>query len=277
MERYELKNLFDISGMSIAMTGGAGILGSEMAKAFAHLGAKVAILDLHKESAERVAKEIGDNEGNVLPLGCDVLNKESLKKALDVILGKLGSVDVLVNCAGGNNPRATTSKELSFFDIPEDGMKFVFDLNLVGTIYSSQIFGKAMVDSGSGVIINISSMAAVRVLTKVPIYSAAKAGVSNFTQWLAVYMAQEYSPKIRVNAVAPGFFLTNQNRFLLIDEKTGNLTERGKKIIDHTPMGRFGDPKDLIGTMIWLISPASNFVTGVVVPVDGGFSVFSGV
>jgi NAD(P)-dependent dehydrogenase (short-subunit alcohol dehydrogenase family) len=186
-------------------------------------------------------------------------------------------VDTLINAAGGNNPRATTGPDLPFFDLPPDALRFVFDLNVVGTILPSQVFGRQMAQDGKGVILNISSMNALRPLTRIPAYSAAKAGVSNFTRWLSVHMAQEYSPRIRVNAIAPGFFLTAQNRFLLNDEQTGELTERGRTIIAHTPMDRFGDPADLLGTVIWLISPASSFVTGIVVPVDGGFSAFSGV
>jgi NAD(P)-dependent dehydrogenase (short-subunit alcohol dehydrogenase family) len=166
---------------------------------------------------------------------------------------------------------------LSFFDLPTDALRFVFDLNILGTVLPSQVFGKYMEEQQEGVILNISSMNALRPLTRIPAYSAAKAGVSNFTQWLAVHMAQEYSADIRVNAIAPGFFLTEQNRFLLTDEETGELTSRGQSIIDHTPMNRFGDPDDLLGAVLWLLSPASAFVTGAVVPIDGGFSAFSGV
>jgi NAD(P)-dependent dehydrogenase (short-subunit alcohol dehydrogenase family) len=183
----------------------------------------------------------------------------------------------VINAAGGNNPQATTSPDLSFFDLPEDALRFVFDLNIAGTIIPSQVFGRSMAERGEGTILNISSMNAFRPLTRIPAYSAAKAGVSNFTQWLAVHMAQEYSPHIRVNAVAPGFFLTEQNRFLLTDPETGELTDRGRTIIEHTPMGRFGEPEELLGTVLWLLSPASGYVTGIVVPVDGGFSAFSGV
>jgi NAD(P)-dependent dehydrogenase (short-subunit alcohol dehydrogenase family) len=207
----------------------------------------------------------------------DVLNVESLQEASKVILDKFGAVDCLVNAAGGNNPRATTTKDLSFFDLPPEALRWVFDLNLLGTMLPCQVFGKAMAEKGDGVILNVSSMNAFRPLTRIPAYSAAKAGVSNFTQWLAVHMAQVYSPRIRVNAIAPGFFLTNQNRFLLTDEKTGELTSRGKSIIDHTPMARFGLAEDLFGAILWLLSPASSFVTGVIVPIDGGFSAFSGV
>ena len=182
-------------------------------------------------------------------------------------------MDILVNGAGGNNPQATTSSDHSFFDLPENAINWVFDLNLISTIYVSQVFGKFMAEQGKGVILNISSMNAFRPLTRIPAYSAAKSAVSNFTQWLAVHMAQEYSSEIRVNAIAPGFFLTDQNRYLLTDKMTGELTRRGQTIIDHTPMRRFGKPEDLAGTVLWLLSPASAFVTGIIVPVDGGFSI----
>jgi NAD(P)-dependent dehydrogenase (short-subunit alcohol dehydrogenase family) len=183
----------------------------------------------------------------------------------------------LINAAGGNHPGATTGPERSFFDIPEAALRHVVDLNLVGSILPSQVFGRMMADEGEGVIINISSMSAYRPLTRTIAYSASKAAVTNFTQWLAVHMAQEYSPKIRVNALAPGFFHTSQNHFLLFDQKTGALTPRGKTIIDHTPMKRFGNPEDLLGGLFWLLSPAAEFVTGAVIPIDGGFSAFSGV
>ena len=183
----------------------------------------------------------------------------------------------MINGAGGNKPQATTNQDQKFFDLPADTFRWVFDLNMLGTILPTQVFAKIMAEQGSGVILNISSMNAFRPLTRIPAYSAAKAGVSNFTQWLAVHMAQEYSPNIRVNAIAPGFFLTEQNRFLLTDKDTGELTARGQTIINHTPMGRFGNPKDLLGVVLWLVSPAAEFVTGVVIPIDGGFSAFSGV
>jgi len=193
------------------------------------------------------------------------------------VLDKFGRVDVLINGAGGNKKDATCSHPTTFFDLPDSAIRMVFDLNCLGTIIPCQIFGKHMAERGEGVIVNISSMNAFRPLTNIAAYSAAKAAISNFTQWLATYLAQRHSPKIRVNAIAPGFFLTEQNRFLLTDEKTGELTARGKTILDHTPMRRFGEPDDLLGTIAWLISDASRFVTGIVVPVDGGFSAFSGV
>jgi NAD(P)-dependent dehydrogenase (short-subunit alcohol dehydrogenase family) len=194
-----------------------------------------------------------------------------------VFITAFGHVDILINGVGGNKPQATTSAEARFFDLPTEALRWVFDLNLMGVMLPSQIFGKIMAEQKKGVILNISSMNGFRPLTRVAAYSAAKAGVSNFTQWLAVYMAKECSPEIRVNAIAPGFFRTDQNRFLLTDKDTGKLTPRGQAIIDHTPMGRFGSPEDLLGAVLWLLSPAASFVTGIVVPIDGGFSAFSGV
>jgi len=209
--------------------------------------------------------------------GGDVLDADSLRRAADTVLGRFGRIDGLVNAAGGNRPEATTGPDRSFFDLPPDALEWVLDLNLLGTILPCQIFGRRMAEQGEGVVLNISSMNAMRPLTRIPAYSAAKAAVSNFTQWLAAHMAQQYSPRIRVNAIAPGFFLTRQNRFLLTDEQTGDLTPRGRSILAHTPMGRFGEPEDLFGAVLWLLSPASAFVTGVVVPVDGGFAAYSGV
>jgi NAD(P)-dependent dehydrogenase (short-subunit alcohol dehydrogenase family) len=206
-----------------------------------------------------------------------VLKIESLRQTAADVLARFGKVDCLINAAGGNKPQATTSPEMKFFDLPQEALRWVFDLNLLGTILPCQVFSKIMAEAGGGTILNISSMNAFRPLTRIPAYSAAKAGVSNFTQWLAVHMAQEYSPRIRVNAIAPGFFLTEQNRFLLTDRATGELTPRGKSILAHTPMGRFGDPEDLLGAVLWLLSPASAFVTGTVLPIDGGFSAYSGV
>jgi NAD(P)-dependent dehydrogenase (short-subunit alcohol dehydrogenase family) len=268
---------YNLKGRTIAISGGAGILGGEMACMLVGCGANVAILDRDPALADRLMDRLGCGPGCAIVVYADVLKRETLLEAEETVRAEFGPVDTLINGAGGNNPRATTSADLAFFDLPEEALRFVFNLNIVGTILPSQVFGRVMAERGEGVILNISSMNAFRPLTRIPAYSAAKAGVSNFTQWLAVHMAQEYSPRIRVNALAPGFFLTEQNRFLLTDEKSGELTQRGQTIIDHTPMGRFGDPEDLLGTTLWLISPASAFVTGIVVPVDGGFSAFSGV
>lgn len=277
MEINEIKNLFDLSNKTAVVTGGAGILGASICQMLAKAGAKVAILDINLSAAEKLVEEILQQGGTAYALSCNVLDKESIQSCADKVINKFGCIDILINGAGGNKPQATTSPEISFFDLPQDAIKWVFDLNLLGSILPSQIFGKIMAQQKQGVILNISSMNAFRPLTRIPAYSAAKAGISNFTQWLAVHMAQEYSPEIRVNAIAPGFFLTDQNRFLLTDENTGQLTSRGQKIIDHTPMARFGAPSDLNGTILWLVSSASVFVTGIVVPVDGGFSAYSGV
>jgi NAD(P)-dependent dehydrogenase (short-subunit alcohol dehydrogenase family) len=229
------------------------------------------------ESAQNVVDEIQSDGGEAFAVQCDVLDKASIEKAAETILDKFGRVDILINGAGGNKKEATTSPDLSFFELPEAAVQWVFNLNVQGTLLPCQVFGQIMVEQGEGVILNISSMSAFQPLTNIPAYSGAKAAVSNFTQWLAVHMAQEYSPDIRVNALAPGFFLTEQNRFLLTNAESGELTPRGKTIIDHTPQRHFGDPEDLLGAMFWLLSPASKFVTGIVVAVDGGFSAFSGV
>ena len=266
--------LFDLSGKNIAITGGAGVLGAVIAKGFSEAGARVTILDLAEDRAIEVAGSIGKEHRGA---GVNVLDRQSIQDAMDFCLTEMGSVDILVNGAGGNHQKATTSVDMKFFDIPKESLEFVIGLNLTGTILPSQIFGCHMADNQTGCILNISSMNAFRPLTRIPAYSAAKAAVSNFTQWLAVHMAKEYSNEIRVNAIAPGFFLTAQNQFLLTDEKTGKLTARGQQIIDHTPQGRFGKPEDLIGTAIWLVSDAARFVTGIVLPVDGGFSAYSGV
>ena len=277
MDSSELTRLYDFSGQTIVITGGTGTLGGEIACALVGCGANVAILDRNLDPAQHILELMEPRANRAVAVRADVLNVESLREASKIILDKFGVVHSLVNAAGGNDPRATTTPNLSFFDLPSEALRWVFDLNILGTMLPCQVFGKAMAVKGEGVILNVSSMNAFRPLTRIPAYSAAKAGVSNFTQWLAVHMAQVYSPRIRVNAIAPGFFLTNQNRFLLTDEKTGGLTARGKSIIDHTPMARFGQAEDLFGTILWLLSPASAFVTGIVVPIDGGFSAFGGV
>jgi NAD(P)-dependent dehydrogenase (short-subunit alcohol dehydrogenase family) len=277
MDLSELTRLYDFSGQTVVITGGTGILGGEIACALVGCGANVAILDRNLDPAEHILDLMEPRANHAVAIRGDVLDPDSLRQASTTIQEKFGAVHGLVNAAGGNDPRATTSPNLSFFDLPPDALRWVFDLNVLGTILPSQVFGKVMAERGEGVILNVSSMNAFRPLTRIPAYSAAKAGVSNFTQWLAVHMAQVYSPRIRVNALAPGFFLTRQNKFLLIDEQTGDLTPRGKSIIDHTPMARFGQPEDLFGTVLWLLSRASAFVTGIVVPIDGGFSAYSGV
>ncbi len=271
------ENLFSVDGRVAVLTGAGGVLIGRMAIELARRGAHVVVVDRVVEAARQIVDNIRDAGGDATPVIADVLDRESLLSALGCVEESFGRVDILVNGAGGNRKEASTSAELSFFDIPLEALRFVIDLNLIGTVLPSQIFGRVMARQKSGVILNISSMNSFRPLTRIVGYSAAKAAINNFTQWLAVHMAQNYSPAIRVNAIAPGFFETRQNRYLLRDEATGELTPRGRAIVDHTPMGRFGVPEDLLGTMLWLVSPASEFVTGVVVPVDGGFSAYSGV
>ncbi len=271
------KNPYDLTGKAAVLTGGAGLLCSALARGLADYGAKIALLDLRLAEAEAAAAALRECGAQALAVHTDVLDRASIEQAAAQVLAAFGRVDILINGAGGNQKEATTSEQLPFFDIPVEALKWVFDLNLVGTILPCQVFGRQMVKQGSGSIINISSMAAFRPLTKTVAYSAAKAGVSNFTQWLAVHLAQEYDAKIRVNAIAPGFFLTDQNRFLVTQRGTGELTARGRAIIGHTPMGRLGDPEDLVGTVLWLLSDGAGFVNGAVVPIDGAFSAYSGV
>lgn len=268
------------------ITGGGGVLCSTMATALAERGAKIAVLDLRVENAQKVADEITNNGGTAIGVAANVLDINSLKEAHEKVVSALGPCDILINGAGGNHPKGTTSKNFlleedltaneevkTFFDLDPEGIKFVFDLNFIGSLLPTQVFAKDMIGKEGSTIINISSMNAFRPLTKIPAYSGAKAAISNFTQWLAVHFSKV---GIRVNAMAPGFFLTDQNRALLNDAN-GNLTERGNTIISHTPMGRFGTPEDLIGTLLWLCGDGSKFITGVVIPIDGGFSAFSGV
>jgi len=277
MDRDQLMQQYDFSGKTVVLTGGTGVLGREMACGLVGLGANVAVLDKNTEIPEEYRQPLDAGPGKYLVVYGDVLDRGKLEAARDEILLAFGRIDVLINAAGGNYPGATTNPEQAFSDLPKEALQFTFDLNLLGTILPCQVFGQEMIKNQSGVIVNITSMAADRPLTRIPAYAAAKAGVSNFTRWLAVHMAQEYSPQIRVNALAPGFFLTSQNRFLLMQEDGESLTARGQAIISHTPLARFGSPDDLLGTLFWLLSDASQFVTGIVVPVDGGFSAFSGV
>ncbi len=267
---------FDLKGKAAVITGGAGILGSCIASGLADAGAKVAICDIanYSERAEDLAEMGLDVKGYYI----DVMDKGKISYCKDSILADFESIDILVNAAGGNQKEATTSNELAFFDLKPEAIEKVMALNLFGgAILPAQVFGREMIkNSCGGSIINISSMNAFRPLTRIPGYSAAKAAVSNFTQWLAVHFAQEYNKNLRVNAIAPGFFLTIQNHYLLFD-KEEKLTVRGKSIIAHTPMAEFGKPEDLIGACIWLASDASRFVTGIVIPIDGGFSAYSGV
>ena len=279
MNLEELQSLYDFKDRTVLVTGGAGVLGLEITRALVECNANVVILSRNRERAMKsVAESIkqAKSKGLVLCVQGDVLNRESLQQANETVTSEFGSVDILINAAGGNHASATTSADISFFDLPLDALRHVSDLNLLGTILPCQVFGRSMAERGEGVILNISSMSAFRPLTRIPAYSAAKAAVTNFTQWLAVHMAQNYSPRIRVNAIAPGFFIGEQNRRLLLNED-GTLTSRGQSILSHTPMNRFGTPEDLVGATLWLVSPASAFVTGTVIPIDGGFSAFSGV
>lgn len=268
---------FDIQGKVVVVTGGGGVICGGQAKMCGELGARVAVLDRSLEAAEAIAAEINAAGGEAAGLSCDVLDKAAIEAACEAILAKWGRVDVLINGAGGNKPAATTNAGQTFFDIPADALEWVLNLNLLGTILPSQVFGKVMAERGEGSILNISSMNAFRPLTRIPAYSAAKAAINNFTQWLAVDIAMNFSPNIRVNAIAPGFFVGNQNRDLLYHHGTKDLTPRGQQIVSHTPMGRFGEFEELLGATLYLISSASNFVTGVVLPIDGGFSSYTGV
>lgn len=272
----KVPNIFDIENKVIVITGGAGILGSRIARGMAQFGARIVLCDIKNAPsvAEKMRAENLDVEGYYI----DVLDPDKIRECHEKIMRTYGKVDVLINAAGGNIKEATVSENRSFFEIPLNALEKVVSLNLFGgAILPSQVFGKSMVGNPQGgSIINISSMNAFRPLTRIAGYSAAKAAVSNFTQWLAVHFAREYNKNLRVNAIAPGFFLTTQNKYLLLDE-SGNLTPRGESIIAHTPMGRFGDPDELIGVCVWLSSEASKFVTGIVIPIDGGFNAYSGV
>ena len=279
MNLEELKSLYDFTDRIALITGGTGVLGLEIVCMLLECNANVVVLSRNQERAKKALAEITENDksrGRVMYVHGDVLVMDTLQQANQTVQAEFGPVDILINAAGGNHLSATTSADLSFFDLPLDALRQVGDLNLLGTILPCQVFGRSMAERREGVILNISSMTALRPLTRIPAYSAAKAAVTNFTQWLAVYMAQNYSPRIRVNAIAPGFFIGEQNRKLLLNED-GSLTARGQAILTHTPMNRFGTPQDLLGATMWLISSASAFVTGVVIPIDGGFSAFSGV
>lgn len=276
----------DLQGKVCVITGGGGVIGTALAKGLASAGMKLAVVDLIKDLADKTAAQVAE-EFDIQAIGVEasVLDKGSLGKAKEKINQELGKIDILINCAGGNHPKATTQVEMmekedvanlekTFFGLQLEGFQKVFDLNFLGTVLPSMVFTMDMIESGKGVILNISSMSAFKPLTKVGAYSAAKAAINNFTEWLATHFAKM---NIRVNAIAPGFFLTTQNKFLLIDEKTGEYTPRGQKVIAGTPMGRFGDPEELCGTVLYLLSDLSAFVTGVVIPIDGGYNAYSGV
>ncbi len=266
------------------LTGGGGVIGSALAKGLASVGIKTAILDIDEEAAKKVANEI-KNEFNTDSIGvkADVLNIESVKDAKSAVEDAFGEIDFLINGAGGNSAKATTDEEFitpetefakTFFGLNLEGFDWVFNLNFKGIVIPTMVIAEEFIKKRRGAILNISSMNSFRPLTKIPAYSAAKASVNNFTEWLAVHFAKM---NVRVNAIAPGFFMTNQNRFLLVDESTNELTERGKKIIENTPMGKYGEPEDLIGATLFLLSDMAGFVTGIVLPIDGGFNIYSGV
>jgi NAD(P)-dependent dehydrogenase (short-subunit alcohol dehydrogenase family) len=277
MNPQGLANYYDFTNRTILITGGTGILGGAMAEGLVAAGANLALLARDSAKAEAMLGKLSGGPGRAMSVAGDVLDRASLVQAGETVTKAWGPVDTLINCAGMNKPEAMTNAERSFFDLAPEAIRGVVDVNLLGTVLPSQVFGRGMVERGEGVILNVSSMSAYKSLTRVVAYSASKAAVTNFTHWLAVHMAQNYSPRIRVNAIAPGFFLTPLNHHLLIDDKTGELSPRGQAILSHTPQGRFGVPEDLVGTVLWLLSPASAFVTGIVVPVDGGFTAYSGV
>lgn len=266
---------FNVAGKVAVITGAGGIICGVMAKEMAKAGMKVAVLDLFEEKAGQIADEIRSAGGESLAVKANVLDKESLRQAKAQVVDKFGRVDVLVNGAGGNKKEASTSPELSFFDMPLDALKWVFDLNVMGAVLTTQVFGEEIVKT-EGSVINIASMSSFHPLTNTVAYSGAKAAVANFTQWLAVHFNQNYSRKMRVNAIAPGFLLTEQNRYLLTKED-GSATQRGEKVLDKTPMGRYGAPEEMVGAVLWLCSDAASFVNGAVIPIDGGFSAYWGV
>lgn len=276
----------DLKGKVCVITGGAGVIGAAMVKAMASVGVKIAIADINKVVADKVASEISKEfNAQVIGVEANVLDKESLLKAKQIINEKLGDIDILINGAGGNHPTATTKVEQmdessidhledTFYGLEMDGFDKVFALNFKGTLLPSMVFTTDMLKNKKGVVLNVSSMNSYKPLTKIPAYSAAKASINNFTEWLAVHLAKV---GIRVNAIAPGFFITDQNRFLVLDQVTGNFSARGQKIVNNTPMGKFGEPEDLQGTTLFLLSDISSFVTGIVIPVDGGYNAFGGV
>lgn len=269
-------NNFDISNKVCVITGGSGVLGGTIASYLLENNARVVILDFNQNALDSKLKSLSEISDNILGFVCDVLNKSRVEEVCEEIISQWGKVDILLNAAGGNMPGATIAEDQTIFDLNIDDFKKVSDLNLTGTLIPSLVFGKVMADKGSGVIINYSSMAALKPITRVVGYSASKAAVTNFTEWMAIELAFKFGDKLRVNAIAPGFFIGNQNRRLLLNED-GSLTARGEKIISNTPMKRFGEAEELNGTIHWLISDAAAFVTGVVIPIDGGFNVFSGV
>lgn len=271
-----MRDLFSLAGKTAVVTGGTGVLGGAIARGLAAAGARVGVLGRRAEVAAQRVDEIRATGGDALALVADVQDRGSLEAVRDVLTADGSAIDILVNAAGGNDPRATVGGEVDFFAVPQEAFEQVLGLNFLGSVLPDQVFGQVMARRGRGSIVHISSMAADRALTRVVAYSAAKAAIDNLTRWLAVEFARRYGAGVRVNAIAPGFFVGEQNRSLLL-ERDGEPTARGRTILDHTPMGRFGQPDELVGAAVWLASEASRFVTGVVVPVDGGFSAQSGV
>jgi NAD(P)-dependent dehydrogenase (short-subunit alcohol dehydrogenase family) len=276
----------DLKGKVCVITGGAGVIGVSLVKALASAGVRIAIVDINEELAQKVAGEIAaEFNAEIIGVKANVLDKASLEEAKSVINSKLGPIELLINGAGGNSPMATAkvdqieetdleNLDSTFYGLQMEGFDKVFALNFKGTVLPTMVFTRDMLENRSGAVVNISSMNSYHPLTRIPAYSAAKASVNNFTEWLAVHLAKV---GIRVNAIAPGFFITTQNRFLVTDEKTGDYSPRGNKIVTNTPMGKFGDPDDLQGATLYLLSNISSFVTGIVIPVDGGFNAYSGV
>lgn len=267
---------FDISGQVAVITGAGGIICGVMAREMAKKGAKVALLDLFVENAQKIADEINAAGGDAIAVKANVLDRASLEEARDAVVAKYGHIDILINGAGGNKKQATVSPELDFFHLDVDAFKWAFDLNVTGAVLTTMVFGELLAKQGSGNVINIASMATYHPLTNTVAYCGAKAAVANFTEWMATHFNQNYSKNIRVNAIAPGFLLTTQNRFLM-QKEDGTPTDRGQRVLNKTPMGRYGDPEEMAGPVIWLCSEAASFVNGAVIPVDGGFSAFWGI
>ena len=267
---------FDISGQVAVITGAGGIICGVMAREMAKKGAKVALLDLFVENAQKIADEINAAGGDAIAVKANVLDRASLEEARDAVVAKYGRIDVLINGAGGNKKQATVSPELDFFHLDVDAFKWVFDLNVTGAVLTTMVFGEPLAKPGTGNVINIASMATYHPLTNTVAYCGAKAAVANFTEWMATHFNQNYSKNIRVNAIAPGFLLTTQNKFLM-QKEDGTPTDRGQRVLNKTPMGRYGDPEEMAGPVIWLCSEAASFVNGAVIPVDGGFSSFWGI
>ena len=267
---------FDISGQVAVITGAGGVICGTMAREMAKKGVRVALLDLFLESAQRIADEINADGGDAIAVKANVLDRESLESARDEVIAHFGHIDILINGAGGNKKEATVSAERDFFHLDLDAFKWVFDLNVTGAVLTTMVFGELLAKQGRGNVINIASMSSYHPLTNTAAYCGAKAAVSNFTEWMATHFNQNYSNDIRVNAIAPGFLLTNQNRYLLTNED-GSATDRGKRVLAKTPMGRYGEPEEMVGPVIFLCSEAASFVNGAVIPVDGGFSSYWGV